>query len=88
VDPVRKTNDRYVIRLVGKDFAELYERGPDGWRKTSARGRVFPATAEQVLNHLLPALAGLGPGLAVRVDYRGPMAGRPAHEASGGRRTR
>jgi hypothetical protein len=27
--------------------------------KVSTRGRVFRATAEQVLNHLLPALAGI-----------------------------
>jgi hypothetical protein len=30
-----------------------------GWLKFSAKGKEFRMTAEQVLNHLLPAMAGV-----------------------------
>jgi hypothetical protein len=39
------------------------------WVKVSTRGNEFRATAEQVLNHLLPALAGLQSRIAVEVEY-------------------
>jgi hypothetical protein len=67
---MRKTNDAYCIVFRGKRFEERYFRDEDGWLKISARGREFRATAEQVLNHLLPALV-LGPrlGLTVTVQH-------------------
>jgi len=34
------------------------------------RRRRFKATAEQVLNHLLPVLAGVNPRVSVRVRHR------------------
>lgn len=70
------TNERYVIRLSTKNFTERYYRDEAGWVKESSRGRVFRASAEQVLNHLLPALAGVKPGLAVTVEHR--RGGRPS----------
>jgi len=63
------TNDSYIILISGKSWTERYYRDEHGWLKESARGRKFRATAEQVLNHLLPALAGLKPGLTVTVDH-------------------
>ena len=54
---MKKTNDTYCILLKSKNITERYYRDNDGWLKISNRGRVFSATAEQVLNHLLPALA-------------------------------
>ena len=42
------------------------------WVKVSTRGNKFRATAEQVLNHLLPALAGLKPRLSVEVQHHVP----------------
>ena len=43
---------------------------PGSWLKVSSRDRVFRMTAEQVLNHLLPALAfGEAKGLTVTVDH-------------------
>ena len=41
-----------------KHFTERYYRDKAGWLKISASGRTFRMTAEQVLNHVLPALAG------------------------------
>ena len=54
---MKKTNETYCIVFKGKNITERYYRDKDGWLKISSRGRVFRATAEQVLNHLLPALA-------------------------------
>ena len=66
-----KTNDSYVVVFETKNFTERYYRDKSGWLKVSARKRKFRMTAEQVLNHLLPALAGLGgPDLIVKVHYR------------------
>ncbi len=63
------TNESYVIRICTKSFTELYYREKDGWMKVSSRGNVFPATAEQVLNHVLPALAGIKPGVTIEVEH-------------------
>jgi hypothetical protein len=68
--PMKLTNDCYTIRIQGKTWTERYYRDEDGWVKVSARRRKFRATAEQVLNHLLPALAGIKPNLTVTVEYR------------------
>jgi len=66
------TNDSYVIVIGTKNFTERYYRDKTGWLKESARGRKFRATAEQVLNHVLPALAGAKPNLTVKVEHREP----------------
>lgn len=54
---MKKTNDTYCIVFKGKNITERYYRDSEGWLKISNKERVFRATAEQVLNHLLPALA-------------------------------
>lgn len=53
------TNDSYIVVLRTNGGVERYYRDKRGWVKVSTRGRAFRATAEQVLNHLLPALAGI-----------------------------
>ena len=64
------TNDSYVILIRTKNFTERYYRDESGWLKVSARGRRFRATAEQVLNHVLPAVAGLKPNVTITVEHR------------------
>ncbi|HEX4264016.1 MAG TPA: hypothetical protein VH597_06725 [Verrucomicrobiae bacterium] len=64
------TNDSYIILIGTKNFTELYYRDKDGWLKISARGRKFRMTAEQVLNHVLPAMTGIKPNLIIRVEHR------------------
>ena len=64
------TNDSYLIKLGTKNFTERYYRDRKGWLKVSARGRKFRMTAEQVLNHLLPAVAGVKRGLVISVKHR------------------
>lgn len=68
---MKLTNDSYVILIDTANVTERYYRDDQGWVKVSTQGREFRATAEQVLNHLLPALSGLKPHLTVRVEYRG-----------------
>lgn len=63
------TNDSYVILISTKTFTERYYRDTAGWVKVSARGRTFRTTAEQVLNHVLPVLAGIKPTLAIKVEH-------------------
>jgi hypothetical protein len=63
-------NDSYVILISTKTSTERYYRDRAGWLKVSTRGNKFRATAEQVLNHLLPALAGVKPNVTVNVEHR------------------
>ncbi len=64
------TNDTYCVVFRGKRVQERYYRDARGWLKVSTRGREFRATAEQVLNHLLPALAfGGDRGISVSVEH-------------------
>ena len=66
---VKLTNDTYVILMGTRNFTERYYRDKRGWLKISARGRKFRMTAEQVLNHLLPAAAGVKPNLMLKVEH-------------------
>jgi len=63
------TNESYVILIGTKTSVERYYRDERGWLKVSTRGRTFRATAEQVLNHVLPALAGIKPNLTIKVEH-------------------
>lgn len=80
------TNDSYTIVFHIGDKTERYFRDARGahdtrpWVKVSVRGNEFRATAEQVLNHLLPALAGLQPRLTVEVQHHPGMTAREASE--------
>lgn len=66
---MRLTNDSYIILMGTKNFTERYYRDKEGWVKLSARGKTFRVTAEQVLNHLLPALSGIKPNLLIKVEH-------------------
>ena len=67
---MRLTNDRYLITMDVGSGVERYYRHGERWVKLTTRGRGMPAAAEQVLNHLLPALAGVKAGVTVRVEHR------------------
>lgn len=62
-------NYNYKIYLGTKNFTETYFKDKDGWVKISARGKKFRMTAEQVLNHLLPAIAGVKPNIILKVEH-------------------
>jgi len=63
-------NNSYVIFMGTKNFTEKYYRDKDGWLKISATGKKFRMTAEQVLNHLLPAVVKVKPNLILKVEHR------------------
>ena len=66
---MKLTNDSYRILIGTKNFTERYFRDKKGWLKVSAKGRKFRMTAEQVLNHILPALSGIKPNLITKVEH-------------------
>jgi len=66
---MKLTNDSYVITMGTKNFTEKYYRDKDGWVKISAKGNMFRITAEQFLNHLLPAIAEVKPSLTWKIEY-------------------
>jgi len=67
---MKLTNDSYTISIGTKNFTEKYFRDEDGWIKISAKGNKFRMTPGQLLNHLLPAIAGIKPGLMWKVEYK------------------
>lgn len=66
---MKLTNDSYTIFLGTKNFTEKYFKDKSGWLKISAKGKEFRMTAEQVLNHLLPAIAGVKPNVILKVEH-------------------
>jgi hypothetical protein len=66
---MKLTNDSYTIYIGTKNFTEKYHKDKNGWKKISAKGNVFSMTAEQVLNHLLPAIAGVKKNLILKVEH-------------------
>ncbi len=67
---MKLTNDSYIISMGTKKFTEKYFRDEKGWVKISAKEKKFRMTAEQLLNHLLPAVSGVKSGLMWKVEYR------------------
>ncbi|HLE49036.1 MAG TPA: hypothetical protein VI819_03335 [Patescibacteria group bacterium] len=67
---MKLSNNSYTIFLGTKNFTERYYKDKKGWLKISAQGKKFRMTAEQVLNHLLPAVAGIKPNLILKVEHR------------------
>lgn len=62
-------NDSYTIYIGTKNFTEKYYRDDKGWLKISAKGKEFRMTAEQVLNHLLPAISDMKPNIIWKVEH-------------------
>lgn len=50
-------------------FYYYFAKDDTGWYQVTSAGSRHQATAEQVLNHLLPALADVKPGVKVSVEY-------------------
>ncbi|MDD1767121.1 MAG: hypothetical protein LUQ27_00950, partial [Methanomassiliicoccales archaeon] len=69
VGSMNLTNESYVITISGRNSVEFYYRHKNSWYKVSTRGRKFKATAAQVLNHVLPALAGVRSNITINVEH-------------------
>lgn len=63
------TNESYIVKIRGRNCTEFYYKDDGSWYKVSSRGRRFKATAEQVLNHILPAVAGIKPNVTIEVAH-------------------
>ena len=63
-------NSECTIYIMFKDRCiNKFRKEKEGWVLTSSNGTVYSCTAEQMISHLLPALAGIkGPNLTVRVE--------------------
>jgi hypothetical protein len=56
----------YVMKV--EKCINKFRKGKDSWCLTIASGRVFSCTCEQMVSHLLPALAfGSKKGIAIKV---------------------
>jgi hypothetical protein len=54
--------------MKGRKCINKFRKDRTGWNLTVAAGRVFPCTCEQMVSHLLPALAfGRKRGIIVKV---------------------
>jgi hypothetical protein len=79
---MKLSNDTYLISIGTRNFTERYYRDKEGWLKVSARGRTFRMTAEQVLNHILPAIAGVKPNVTIMVEHREKLSSRSRKTAA------
>ena len=63
-------NSECTIYIMFKDKCiNKFRKEKDGWILTSSDGTIHPCTAEQMVSHLLPALAGIkGPLVRVNVE--------------------
>ncbi len=62
-------NECYVLTVRSKKSAERYLKDKTGWLKVSAKGNEFRMTPEQVLNHILPILAGVKQNFTLDVRH-------------------
>jgi len=76
---LKLTNDSYLILIGTKNFTERYYRDKTGWLKVSGCSRTFRMTAEQVLNHVLPAIAGVKPNVTIKVEHQDTQGGPHDH---------
>jgi hypothetical protein len=64
-------NADYVISMTTKHGRTYrYLKDDNGWKQIAPTKKVRRCTAEQLLSHLLPLLAGDQPGLKVSVESR------------------
>jgi len=63
-------NSECTIYIMFKDrWLQKFRKENEGWMLTSSKGTVYPCTAEQMVSHLLPALAGIkGLNVTVKVE--------------------
>jgi hypothetical protein len=64
-------NTEYRITFSSKPgrFYYYFAKDSSGWYQITSAGNRHKATAEQVLNHVLPALAEVKPDVRVTVEY-------------------
>ena len=66
---LRNTEYRITFSSKAGRFYYYFAKDGSGWYQITAPGNRHKATAEQVLNHILPTLAKVKPGVKVTVEY-------------------
>ncbi|MFH0929262.1 MAG: hypothetical protein V1818_02810 [Candidatus Aenigmatarchaeota archaeon] len=63
-------NDECTIYIMFKNKCiNKFRKEKEDWTLTASNGTIHPCTTEQMVSHLLPALAGIkGPNVTVRVE--------------------
>ena len=63
-------NSECTIYIMFKDkWIQKFKKEKAGWMLTTKKDTEYPCTAEQLLSHLLPALAGIkGQKVTVKVE--------------------
>jgi hypothetical protein len=63
-------NSECTIYIMSKDrWIQKFRKEKDGWILTTTKGSVYPCSAEQLLSHILPPLAGIkGQHVTVKVE--------------------
>ena len=63
-------NSQFKINIILKSGKiQAFKKRKDKWIEISTKGNMFPATAEQVLNHMLPVLAKKKGAARIEVKY-------------------
>jgi hypothetical protein len=55
-----KNNECTIYVTTKHGYVQSYRKEKDGWAQTSPNGEVRLLSAEQLLSHILPPLAGIG----------------------------
>lgn len=55
-----KNSECTIYVMSKRGWVQKYRKGKDGWLQTSSKGTVRSCSAEQLLSHVLPLLAGVG----------------------------
>jgi hypothetical protein len=63
-------NSECTIYIMSKHgWIQKFKKEKDGWTLTTRKGTAYQCTSEQLLSHILPALAGIkGPSCTVKVE--------------------
>jgi hypothetical protein len=63
-------NSECTIYIISKGrWIQKFKKGKDGWILTTTKGTEYPCSAEQLLSHLLPVIAGIkGQNVSVKVE--------------------
>jgi hypothetical protein len=63
-------NSECTIYVMFKDrWIQKFRKEKDGWTLTTTKGTAYPCTAEQLLSHILPPIAGIkGQHFTVNVE--------------------
>jgi len=63
-----KNNECTIYIITKHGISQIYRKEKKSWTQTSSKGVVRPCTAEQLLSHILPPIAGIVPSIMVKPD--------------------